>query len=107
MTQEKAAIISTGSKQYRVSVGDVIDVELLEDLKEGSQVEFKEVLFARNGDQVHLGAPFLKVVVKGEVLGCIRGPKEIAYKYKKRKNYRRKVGHRQNYNRVKVTEIVV
>ena len=98
------AIIETGGKQYRVEEGDIIDVELLESEK-GGNVEFKEVLFLNDDSQAHVGTPHLKCIVKGEVIGAIKGPKVIAFKYKKRKNYRRKIGHRQPYSRVKITAI--
>lgn len=98
------AIIKTGSKQYRVKAGDVIDVELL-DVEDKGTIEFSDVLFFQNGKDVKLGTPTVEnMVVRGEVLDHVRGPKVIAYKYKKRKNYRRKVGHRQDYVRVKITE---
>ncbi|NGX39566.1 MAG: 50S ribosomal protein L21 [Chlamydiae bacterium] len=99
------AIIETGGKQYRVEKGDIIDVELLGDTQEKS-IEFKNVLFFHDGSAVKIGAPNVDgCVVLGELLQEIRGPKVISFKYKKRKNYRRKVGHRQNYLRVKITEI--
>ncbi len=101
------AIIKTGNKQYRVKSGDVIDVELLEAEKSG-KVEFNEVLLLHDGKEAKVGAPTVpKAVVHGEVVDQVRGPKVIAYKYKKRKNYRRKIGHRQNYTRVKITEFAV
>lgn len=102
------AVIKTGGKQYRVQQGDVIDVELLDADKE---VVFEEVLlFCKDseGDKGEniVGAPLVpKCVVRGEVLGKVRGPKVIAYKFKRRKDSHRKVGHRQNYTRVKITEI--
>jgi len=99
------AIIQTGGKQYRIQKGDIIDVELLSG-NEGETVEFKEILCSSDGSKTQVGTPTLeKSVVKGEVLGTAKGPKVVAYKYKKRKNYRRKVGHRQQYTRVKITEI--
>jgi len=99
------AIIETGGKQYRVEKGDVIDVELL-DAKEGSPVEFTNVLFVNTGKAAKIGKPNVDgSSVIGELMQEVRGPKVINYKYKKRKNYRRKVGHRQNYLRVKITEI--
>ncbi|MCH9625041.1 MAG: 50S ribosomal protein L21 [Chlamydiales bacterium] len=102
---DKYAIIKTGSKQYRVSAGDVIDVELLEGEK-NSKIEFSEVLFLSDANQAQVGAPTIAgATVIGEVIDQVRGPKVIAYKYKKRKNYRRKVGHRQNYTRVKITGV--
>jgi len=99
------AIIQTGGKQYRVEKGDVIDVELLGIDAKGA-VEFKEVLFINDGKAVKIGSPVLdKCVVRGEVVGEVKGDKTIAFKYKRRKNYRRKVGHRQPYSRVKITAI--
>ena len=98
------AIIKTGSKQFRVKKGDVIDVELLNDGKE--KIEFKEVLLFNDGEKTIVGSPNVpKVTVTGKLLGEVKGPKVIAFKFKKRKNYRRKVGHRQRYNRVEITTI--
>lgn len=99
------AIIETGGKQYRVEQNDIIDVELLQDTPDG-KIEFKNVLFVGNGADMKMGAPYIsEFAVKAELIGEVRGPKVIAFKYKKRKRYRRKVGHRQNYSRVKITEI--
>ena len=99
------AIIETGGKQYRVEKGDVIDVELIE-ANEG-KIEFKNVLFLNDGTAVKIGMPNLaQSVVQAELLNEIRGPKVIAFKYKRRKPFRRKVGHRQNYSRVKITDII-
>ena len=99
------AIIETGGKQYKVETGDIIDVELLETpIKE--KVEFKNILLINSAGTVTIGAPHLtKSLVKGECLEEVKGPKEIAFKYKQRKPYRRTVGHRQRYTRVKITEI--
>jgi len=100
------AIIETGSKQYPVKKGDVIDVELL-DTEEGKPVEFTNVLFVNDGKAAKVGAPYVnKSVVKGELLIDAKGPKVISFKYKQRKGIRRKVGHRQKYHRVKITEII-
>lgn len=101
------AIIKTGGKQYRVQVGDVIDVELLKAEKSG-QIEFKEVLLFHNGREAKVGAPHVaNAIVHAEVVDQVRGPKVVSYKYKKRKNYHRKVGHRQNYIRAKITSFAV
>ena len=98
------AIISTGGKQYRVEKGDVIEVELL-DKNEGN-VEFKDILFFNDGKATMVGAPHLTdCLVKGEVLGEVKGPKVFSFRYKRRKSYHRKVGHRQRYAQVKITEI--
>jgi len=98
----KYAVIQAGGKQYRVVEGDIIDVELL---KEGEKVVEFDVLFLRDGEEARVGAPLLDVKVRGEVLGSFRGPKVIAYKYKQRKRCYRKVGHRQDYHRVKILSL--
>lgn len=99
------AIIETGGKQYRVEKDDVIDVELLEK-NQGEPVEFTNVLFFNDGKNVKVGSPYVaKAVVKGQLLMESKGPKVISFKYKQRKGVRRKVGHRQKYHRVKITEI--
>ena len=99
------AIIETGGKLYRVEKDDVIDVELLESEK-GKSVEFTNVLFFNDGKNVKVGSPYVaKAVVKGELLMESKGPKVISFKYKQRKGVRRKVGHRQKYHRIKITEI--
>jgi len=99
------AIIETGGKQYRVEKDDVIDVELLESEK-GQSVEFTNVLFFNDGKNVKVGSPYVaKALVKGQLLMESKGPKVISFKYKQRKGVRRKVGHRQKYHRVKITEI--
>ena len=97
------AIIETGGKQYRIQAGDVIEVELL---KEEKDVEFKNILVLSDGTNIKVGSPYVQeAVVKGEILEVSKGPKVIAYKYKRRKNYHRKKGHRQTYSKVKITEI--
>ena len=100
------AIIETGGKQYRVEKDDIIDIELIDTTEDG-KVEFAHVLFVNNGATMKMGAPYLsQTTVKAELVGEVKGPKVVAFKYKKRKGYRRKVGHRQRYTRVKITEIV-
>ncbi len=99
------AIIRTGSKQYRVAKGDVIDVELLGS-EPGDDVLFKDVLFLQTGTVSKVGAPTVTgCVVRGKMVGVVQGPKVFAMKYKRRKNYHRKVGHRQQYARVEITDI--
>lgn len=100
------AIIQTGGKQYRVEQGDILDIELVEG-EEGKTIELPEVVFLFDGVQAKVGLPYVPgCKVKAEYLDEIKGPKVIAFKYKKRDNYRRKVGHRQRYSRVKITEII-
>jgi large subunit ribosomal protein L21 len=97
------AIIETGSKQYRVEKDSIIDVELLGDKK---KIEFDQVLLFSDEEVKEVGTPYLSNCnVVGEVVGPIKGPKEISFKYKKRKNYHRKRGHRQEYHRVRITDI--
>lgn len=100
------AIIESGGKQYRVEAGDEIDVELIEPETDG-KVKFTRVLFLNDGKLTKIGSPHLdKHSVMGELVQEVKGPKVIAFKYKRRKGIRRKVGHRQRYSRVKITEIV-
>lgn len=98
------AIIETGGKQYWVKKGDVIDIELLHDKK---NVQFEQVLLVQDENTTKIGTPTVgKIFVLGEVLEEVKGPKVIAYKYKKRKrSTRKKKGHRQKYARIKITEI--
>lgn len=99
------AIIETGGKQYKVKKGDVIDIELLNDASE-KQVAFEQVLFINDGTTTKVGLPSVaEYKVIGEIVDQVKGPKVVAYKYKQRKNYRRKVGHRQTYSRVKIVDI--
>jgi large subunit ribosomal protein L21 len=103
--QKPYAIIRTGSKQYRVQEGDVIDVELIP-APNGDTIEFGDVLFQTDGASSRIGQPNVAGCrVIGQLLGEVRGEKVIAYKYKRRKNYHRKIGHRQHYCRVKITGI--
>ena len=98
------AIIETGGKQYRVKEGDEIDVELL---GSDGEVKFDKVLLIHDGKAPKIGLPHLaECAVHAEVIGLAKGPKVIAFKYKKCKNYRRTVGHRQKYSRVKIKKIV-
>lgn len=95
----------TGGKQFRVQEGDIIDIDLV---GSDQQLAFDKVLFLHDGNTPQVGLPHLpKCVVHAEVVGEVKGPKVIAYKYKRRKNYRRKVGHRQRYSRIKITKIAV
>ena len=99
------AVIKTGGKQYRVVAEDVLRVDRLE-AEPGAVVEFGEVLVV-GGDQTMLGAPTVEgATVGAEVLDHVRGPKVIAFKKRRRKNSRRKRGHRQQFSLVRITEIL-
>ena len=90
------AIIEAKGKQYRVQEGDVLHIDLA--ASEQKTLQFDKVLFFHDGKGPHVGAPHVaKCVVHAELLGDAKGPKVIAFKYKKCKNYRRTVGHRQKY----------
>jgi large subunit ribosomal protein L21 len=98
------AIIESGGKQFRVTKGDKIDVELLK-INDDGIVEFK-VLFINDGSNIKIGKPYISNgIVRGKFIENIRGPKVIAFKYKQRKNIRRKVGHRQDYSKFEIIEI--
>ena len=99
------AIISTGGKQYKVAPGSVLEVELL-DGASGDKVRLESVLAARKGEQFKVGTPEIKgASVSAELVDQIKGQKVINFKYKRRKGYHRKVGHRQKLTRLKIVEI--
>jgi large subunit ribosomal protein L21 len=99
------AIIETGGKQYRVEAGDEIDVELIDPETDG-KITFNRVLFVNMGNNSKIGCPHLNgCAVLGELVQEVKGPKVIAFKYKRRKGIRTKKGHRQRYSRVKILEI--
>ena len=98
------AIIATGGKQYRVAQGDVIYVEKL-DAAENDSVSFDVLLVEKDGD-LKVGAPLVEgAKVEGKVLQQARGEKIVVFKYKSKKNYRRKQGHRQPFTKVEITAI--
>lgn len=99
------AVIKTGGKQYRVQIGDSIYVEKL-DLEDGAAVSFDTVLFSDEQSDVRVGTPVLAdVKVEGKVIRQAKGKKVVVYKFKSKKNYRRKQGHRQPYTQVEITAI--
>ena len=100
------AIVKTGGKQYRVSPGDSIDVEKLP-FEVGEQIELDKVLLVANGSGAKIGQPLVKgAKVKATVTRQTKGRKLIVYKYRPSKRYRRKKGHRQNYTRLHIDEVV-
>ena len=99
------AVIKTGGKQYRVAAQDILNVEKL-DGEAGAKIEFADVLMVGSGDAVKIGSPTVAgAKVVAEVVEQTRGPKVIAFKKRRRKNSRRKRGHRQDLTRVKITKI--
>ncbi len=101
------AVIETGGKQYRVEPGDVIDVELLDDLSEGSEVTFDRVLMVHGDDGVKTGDALSGAKVQGVLVAEVGGPKIRVFKFKRRKGYRRTNGHRQSYHRVRIEDIAI
>lgn len=102
------AIIETGGKQYKVKQGDIIYVEKL-DLNANDTYEFENVLAVYGEDSnVKFGNPFVKgAKVKATVVAQVKGRKIIVFKYKPKKDYRRKNGHRQPYTKIKIESIEV
>lgn len=95
------AVIETGGKQYMVSVGDVVDVELLGDYEEGAKIEFDKVLLVDDGQDATIGDPYIKgAKVKATYQGEKKGKKITIFRYKAKSNRDRKQGHRQKYARV-------
>lgn len=99
------AVLCTGGKQYKVSEGDVIKVEKLEK-NVGDTFALEKVLMAGEGEQVEVGSPYLQnFKVNCEVVDQLKGPKIIVFKKRRRQNYRRKNGHRQQLTEIKITGI--
>ena len=99
------AVIETGGKQYRVEEGSMLTVEKL-DAEVGSSVEFDRVLLVANGEEVNIGSPTVEnAKVNGEVVEQGRHKKVRVIKFKRRKNYLRRAGHRQHFTAVKITGI--
>ena len=101
------AVIETGGKQYKVSPGDIVEIERVPD-EPGEPIEFEQVLFYSDDDDVRAGAPTLpEVRVIGSVLAQAKGRKLVVQTYKRRTGYRRKKGHRQKLTRVAIDRIIV
>lgn len=99
------AVIQTGGKQYRVQQGDVIFVEKI-DSQADEAVTFDQVLLVGDGEATKIGAPTVAgAKVEGKVLAQVKGKKIVVYKYKAKKNERKKQGHRQPFTAVKIEAI--
>ena len=99
------AIIRDRGMQYRVEEGQIVEVARL-DAEPGSQVELGEVLLI-GGERTLVGAPLVAgAKVVAQVLGDIKGEKIVVFKYKNKKRYRRRTGHRQQYTRIAISQIV-
>jgi large subunit ribosomal protein L21 len=101
------AVIETGGKQYRVSAGDTLQVERLA-VEAGQPVNFDRVLLVNNDGKLAVGSPTVaSAAVVADVVGHIRDKKKLTYKMRRRKGYRKTIGHRQELTVVKVKEIKV
>lgn len=99
------AVIASGGKQYKVQEGEILRIEKI-DGEVGSEVAFDEVLMLSDGDAVKIGQPTVAdVAVRGHIVEQGRQKKVLVFKYKRRKRYRRKQGHRQPYTAVKIDSI--
>jgi len=101
------AVVETGGKQYKVAKNDVFLVEKLL-RKAGEEVKLDKVLLAKDGAHIHVGAPYLDGAhVICTAMGDLRQPKVIAFKFKRRKSEKKKIGHRQTATQLKVNEIII
>ena len=101
------AIIETGGKQYKVTEGDVLYIEKL-DAEAGSSITFDKVLAVLDGESAKFGAPTVDgASVTANVVKNGKGKKVLVFKYKPKKNYRRRQGHRQPYTKVEITKLSV
>lgn len=100
------AVIKTGGKQYVVKPGDVIDIEKISG-EPGEDVNFKEVLLvSADGEDVKVGSPLVESAkVEGRIVQQKKGEKIVVFKFKRRKGYRKKAGHRQSLTSVEITNI--
>ena len=99
------AVVATGGKQYKVQEGDILRIEKLSG-EIGDDVAFDQVLLVGEGETVRIGRPIVEgALVKGKIVEQDKAKKIIVFKYKRRKRYRRKQGHRQTYTAVKINTI--
>ncbi len=99
------AIIEIGGKQHKVSPGEVIEVDRIPEAKQ-DKLSIADVLLVNDDGQLHVGDPYLKnAKVKADILGFYKGKKTIAFKYRRRENYRFKKGHRTEMMKLKIEEI--
>ena len=101
------AVIETGSKQYRVTAGDTLEIERL-DVEAGKPVTFDRVLLLNNDGKLTIGSPTVAAAsIVADVVAHKRGEKKIAFKMKRRKGYHKTIGHRQELTVLKIKEIKI
>jgi large subunit ribosomal protein L21 len=98
------AVIETGGKQYRATPGEFLEIESVAG-EIGSEIEFNKVLALFDGESVKAGSAVGSALVKGTIVANGRGAKTIVFKFKRKKQYKRTQGHRQNFTRIKIGEI--
>jgi len=102
------AVIRAGGKQYKVTEGETLDIELQDFPENENKITISDVLMVVRGEETHIGKPFVPGALVGlELVENIKAKKVIAYKYRRREGYHRTVGHRQQLNRVRVTSIAL
>ena len=101
----KYAIIEDGGKQYKAVEGNTIEVDRFE-AEIGEQVDLKRVLMVVNDDEVRIGTPVLEdTTIQAKVVAQVKGPKIVVFRYRPKKRYRVKTGHRQKYTRLEIEAI--
>lgn len=98
------AVVEISGKQFTTKVGDVLKIQKLEGQK-GDKLKFEKILAYQDNDSSEVGAPYIKASVEAEIIEQIKDKKVIVFKKKRRHNYRRKQGHRQQLSVIKITSI--
>lgn len=102
------AIIRDRGMQYRVEQGQVLTIDLIDEAEPGSQIEIGEVLLVGDGETIKVGSPVLSgAKVRAEVIREAKGEKIVIFRYRNKKRYRRRTGHRQRYTQIKISEIII
>ena len=101
------AIVRDRGMQYRVEAGKTINIDLIDDAEPGSHIELGEVLLVGSEDGTLVGDPVVSgALVRAEVVANVKGEKIVIFRYRNKKRYRRRTGHRQKYTSIKIAEIV-
>ena len=102
---EAYAVIETGGKQYRIEKGNTLDIERIE-AEPGQSVKLSNVLALSDGKELTVGAPQVEgAEITAQVVEHLRGPKVVAFKKKRRKGYKKKIGHRQELTKIKIESL--
>ena len=102
------AIFKANGQQFRAEKGQLLRLPYMEQAEPGAKLTFDEVLLSADGETIKAGTPLVAgAKVTAEVVGSAKGPKIYVFKFKRRKNYRRKTGHRQRYTEVRITDVKV